>query len=240
MDGFWGGPDMPPPDDPVSIRTIDYVLAAAGMLGHLTLLAVLVRRHLLSRLPIFAILIAFYFLRSALLLAGHFPAGWLPYYWILIYLDPGLQLLLILTLGRVAWRFGRTRIALAVPLLMVVSSMVAWYAGPSSHSSLQNLSLKLGLFISTMWLLVTPCLFMLLRKADLYARVVPLGIALGFAVYSAANVATEIVQKHFALHPQPAIFTGLSLFRAIIYLCCLAGWSILFLSDKSKAAPALT
>jgi hypothetical protein len=37
-----------------------------------------------------------------------------------------------------------------------------------------------------MWLLVTPCLFMLLRKADLYARVVPLGIALGFAVYSAA------------------------------------------------------
>jgi hypothetical protein len=234
MDGFWGGPDMPPPDDPVSIRTIDYVLAAAGMLGHLTLLAVLVRRHLLSRLPIFAILIAFYFLRSALLLAGHFPAGWLPLYWVLIYLDPGLQLLLIFRLGWVAWRFGRVRTAVAIPLLMITSFIVEWYVGPSSHSSLQNLALKLSMFISVIWLLVTPCLFFLLRKVDLYKRRVPLGIALGFAAYSAANIATEIVHKHFALHPQPALFTGLSFFRAIVYLGCLAAWSILFLSNRSN------
>jgi hypothetical protein len=224
----------------VSIRTIDYALAAAGMLGHLTLLAILVRRHLLSRLPIFAILIAFYLLRSALLLAGHFPAGWLRYYWILIYLDPGLQLLLILSLAFLGGRSGRALWALALPLLMIISLMIAWYAGPSSQSSLQNLAVKLSVFVSAMWLLVTPCLFLLLRKVDLYKRKASLGIALGFAAYSAANIATEIVRKHFALHPQPAILTGLSFFRAMIYLCCLAGWSILFLSDKSKAAPALT
>jgi hypothetical protein len=224
----------------VSIRTIDYALAAAGIVGHLILLTILVRRHLLARLPIFAILIAFYFFRSALLLAGHFPAGWLPSYWILIYLDPGLQLLLILTLGWVGWRFGRARIALALPLLMILSLMVAWYAGPSSQSSLQNLAIKLSLFVSVMWLLVTPCLFLLLRKVDLYKRRVPLGIAVGFAAYSAANVATEIVRKHFVLHPQPLLFTGLSFFRAIIYLGCLAAWSILFLGDKSNAAPVLT
>jgi hypothetical protein len=174
------------------------------------------------------------------LLAGHFPAGWLPSYWILIYLDPGLQLLLILTLGWVGWRFGRARIALALPLLMILSLMVAWYAGPSSQSSLQNLAIKLSLFVSVMWLLVTPCLFLLLRKVDLYKRRVPLGIAVGFAAYSAANVATEIVRKHFVLHPQPLLFTGLSFFRAIIYLGCLAAWSILFLGDKSNAAPVLT
>jgi hypothetical protein len=224
----------------VWIRTIDYALAAAGMLGHLALLAILVRRHLLARLPIFAILIAFYLLRSALLLTGHFPAGWLRYFWIIIYLDPGLQLLLILTLGWVAWRFGRAHIAMALPLLMIISFMVAWYTGPSSHSSLQNLAVKLSLFISAMWLLVTPCLFLLLRKVDLYTRRVPLGIAVGFAAYSVAIVATEVVHKHFVLHPQPALFTGLSFFRAIVYLGCLAAWSILFLSDKSKIAPVLT
>jgi hypothetical protein len=209
------------------------------MLGHLILLTILVRRRLLARLPVFAILIAFYFLRSALLLAGHFPAGWLRSYWVLIYLDPGLQLLLILTLGWVAWRSGRARIALTLPLLMIVSFTVAWYLGSSSHSSLQNLALRLSVFISVMWLLVTPCLFFL-RKVDLYKRRVPLGIALGFAAYSAANVMTEIVHKHFALHPQPALFTGLSFFRAIIYLACLAAWSILFLSDKSNGVPVLT
>jgi hypothetical protein len=224
----------------VWIRTVDYVLAAGGMLGHLTLLTIFVRRRLLPRLPVFAILIAFYFFRSALLLAGHFPAGWLRYYWILIYLDPGLQLLLILSFCFLAWRFGRVRIAVGVPLLMLISLMVAWYAGPSSHSSLQNLALKLSMFVSAMWLLVTPCLFLLLSKVDLYTRRVPLGIALGFAAYSAANVATEIVHKHFALHPQPALFTGLSFVRAIIYLGCLAAWSILFLSDKSNVAPVLT
>jgi hypothetical protein len=168
---------------------------------------------------------------------GHFPAGWLPSFWILIYLDPGLQLLLILGLVWAAWPLGRARIALAVPLLTIISCMVAWL---SSHSSLQNLAVKLSVFVSAMWLLVTACLFLMLRKVDLYTRKVPLAIALGFAVYSAANVATEVINKHFALHPQPALFAGLSIFRAIIYLGCLAAWSVLFLSDKSNVAPVLT
>jgi len=210
------------------------------MLGHLILLTILVRWHLLARLPVFAILIAFYFLRSALFLAGHFPAGWLPLYWMLIYLDPGLQLLLVLTLGWVAWRFGRARIALALPLLIIISFVVAWYVGASSHSSLQNLAVKLNLFVSAMWLLITPCLFVLLRKVDLYTRRVQLGIALGFAAYSAANIATELVHKHLALRPEPALFSGLSFFRAIIYLGCLAAWSNLLLGDKSNVAPVLT
>jgi hypothetical protein len=221
----------------VWIRTVDYALAAAGMVGHLTLLTILVRRRLLARLPGFAILIAFYFLRSALLLAGHFPARWLRSYWVLIYLDPGLQLLLILRLGFVAWRFGRARVALAVPLLMITSLTVAWFVGSSSHSSLQNLAVKLSVFVSAMWLLVTPCLFLLLRRADASTGRAPLGIALGFAAYSAANIATEIVHKHFALQPQRALFTSLSFSRAIIYLGCLAGWSILFLRDRSHVAP---
>jgi hypothetical protein len=195
------------------------------MVGHLTLLAILVRRHLLTRLPVFAILIAFYFLRSTLLLAGHLPAGWLPSYWILIYLDPALQLLLILIL---AWHLGRARIALVVPL-MIISLMVAWYAGPSSPSSLQNVAVSLSVFVSALWLLITPCLLLLLRKVDLDTRRVPLAIALGFAVYSAANISTEIVHNHFALHPHPALFTGLSLFRAIVYLGCLAAWCTVFL-----------
>ena len=222
------------------IRTVDYVLAAAGMLGHLTLLTILVRRRLLARLPLFAMLIAFYLLRSALLLAGHFPAGWLRLYWVLIYLDPGLQLLLIVRLGFLAWRFGAARIPVAIPILMITSFTVAWYVGGSSHSSLQNLALKLSVFVSAMWLLLTPFLFLSLRKVDLYARRGPLAIALGFAAYSAANIATEIVHRHFALHPQPALFTGLSILRAVIYLACLAAWSILFLSDRSNVVPVLT
>jgi hypothetical protein len=128
----------------------------------------------------------------------------------------------------------------AVPLLMILSFMVAWYVGSTSHSSLQNLAVKVSLFVSAMWVVVTPCLFFPLRKVGLYTGRVPLGIALGFAAYSAVNVATELIHKRFALHPQPALFTGLSYFRAIIYLGCLAAWSTLLLSNKSNVAPVLT
>jgi hypothetical protein len=228
------------------IRTADYVLAAAGFIGHLALLIVLIRRRLLSRLPTFALLIAFYLLRSALLLVPRFAVGWPRSYWLLIYLDPGLQLLVILALGLVAWRcsdhlsFGGARVALAIPLFAFIAALVAWYIGPSSHYSPQNLSIKLSLFISALWLQVAAGLFILLRRTDLQTRRLSLGIALGFAAYSAANIATEIVHMHFALLRLPALYTGLSYFRVLVYLSCLAGWSILFLRDRrSQVTPSV-
>jgi hypothetical protein len=223
----------------VWIRTVDYVLAAAGIVGHLTLLAVLVRRRLIARLPLFAFLMVFYLLRSLLLLTVHLPRDWPRSYWLLIYLDPGLQLLVILALSYAAWPFGRQRVAVAIPLMIVVASVVAWYVGSSRYSP-QNVALKLSVFVSSLWLMAAACLLLLLRRADSSSRRLSLGIALGFAAYSAANIATEIVHMHFALHPRPALFTGLSFFRAIVYLCCLAGWSTVFCKDRSRATPVLT
>ena len=215
------------------IRTVDYILAAAGVAGHATLLAILVRRRLLARVPVFALLIAFYLLRSLLFLVSHFPRNWPRSYWLLIYFDPGLQLLVMLALARVAWRFGRSRIALAIPVMVAIALTVAWYIGASRYTP-ANLALKLSVFVSALWLMVAGCLVLLLRQADVITKRLSLGIAFGFAAYSAVNIATEIVRMQFALRPQPALFTGLSFFRALVYLGCLAAWSILFFRDRSR------
>lgn len=215
------------------------MMAAASLAGHLAVLALLVRRRLLTRLPVFAFLMAFYLVRSVLLLIAGFPRDWLRSYWLLIYLDPGLQLLVMLALGLAAWRFVRARYLLAVPVMLLIGSVVAWYVGSSRYTP-QNLALKLSVFVSTLWLMVAACLALLLRSADPDAKSLSLGIALGFAAYSLVNIATEIVHMQFVLHPQPALFAGLSFFRAFVYLGCLAGWSVLFYKDRSCSTTILT
>jgi hypothetical protein len=215
------------------------MMAAAGLAGHLAVLTLLVRHRLLRRLPVFTFLIAFYLVRSVLLLIAGFPRDWPRSYWLLIYLDPGLQILVMLALGLAAWRFARARYLLAVPVMLLIGSVVAWYVGSSRYSP-QNLALKLSVFVSALWLMVAAGLVLLLRRADPGVKSLSLGIALGFAAYSLANIATEIVHMQFVLHPQPALFAGLSFFRAFVYLGCLAGWSVLFYKDRSCFTTILT
>jgi hypothetical protein len=71
------------------------------MVGHLTLLVILLRRRIAARLPLFSTLIAFYLLHSIVLLATnprHLAC------WHLIYLDPILQFLVVITLVFKPWR----------------------------------------------------------------------------------------------------------------------------------------
>jgi hypothetical protein len=227
----------------VWIRSVDYLLAAAGVAGHIALLLILLRRRLLLRLPAFAILIAFYLLRSVWLLAPQLTREWPASYWLLVYLDPGLQLLVMIALGLAAWRMqksaiGLVRAALTIVLFLIVSVLVAWLIGYSSHYSLRNISLKLSMFVSTLWLQLALGLATLLRTSDWQTKRLPLGITLGFAAYSAANILTEIVHMRFALSRAVALYTGLSLFRVIAYLLCLLGWFLLILRDRSKMSPA--
>jgi hypothetical protein len=224
------------------IRWVDYFLAAAGLLGHITLLMVLVRRRLLSRLPVFAAVIVFYLVRSALLLTPHFAIVWPGCYWLLIYLDPVLQLLLIIVL--VAWcssagsGFGRAAVVLAIPFCALVAALAALHLGTASYYSPHNLSIKLGMFVSVLWLQLGAAFFFWVRASDLRTRLSSY-IVLGFAVYSAANLAAELTRMHFAPLRQPALYTGLSYFSSGIYLCCLAGWSVLFSRESSQGSPSL-
>ena len=225
------------------VRTIDYVLATAGLAGHAALLIILVRRRLATRLPLFFALIAFYFLRSAIFLAPHFGAGGLWFYWLLLSLDPALQLLVILAIAWGTWhalpqsRRNVPALAAAVFLFIVTAGFTAWQIGPSSHFSAQTLTLKLSVFVSALWLLLAASLLAWLRNDRWESRRHALIVAFGFAAYSAANIVTEIGHMHFGYLRQAAPYMALTYLRLLVYLLCLLMWSILFAREETVATP---
>lgn len=204
------------------IRVADYVIAAAGLLGHALLLLLLARRHLLRRQAAFAFLIAFYILRSVLfLMFGSLPE----IYWPFIFLDPALQLMVMFVFGLAAWRRHRG-IAMALPIFLLLAGFVAWIIGPSSHFSPQNLALKFGIFVSALWLQAAAVLWVLRKQAPQDTRL-SLGIALGFAAYSVVNIVTEAWRMHYALLSRQSFYANLSYLRVAIYFCCLGAWFFL-------------
>lgn len=205
----------------MGIRSADYFLAAAGLLGHCLVLLLLARRHWLRRLPAFALLIAFYLLRSVLFLIPRFSTTQPEMYWLLIYLDPVLQLLVLLGFAVLAWRLRKST-PVAIPFMLLLAALCGWL-GPGSHYSPQTLAIKLSIFVSALWLQAALALFLVLRKGDPQTNRLPLGIALGFAAYSAINIVTEAVRLHSA---------ALSHLRVAVYLGCLAAWSFLLRSPS--------
>jgi len=212
------------------IKSIDYILAGVGLGGHLALLTVLIRRRLTARLPLFTILIAFYLLRSGIFLLAHLTTvdPWL--YWVLIGLDPVLQLILFAAIVH-AWRpfalkstTARGLAALGLIIAACLSGAVAWYVGPSSRFSPLNLSIKTDVFVSVLWIEAGIALWASGRRAQLPRLTQK--VVLGFAVYSAANVLTEIGHMHFAAAREASPYIGLTYARIAVYLLCLLLWFI--------------
>jgi hypothetical protein len=215
------------------VRTLDYAFATAGLAGHAALLMILIRRRLATRLPLFFALIAFYFLRSAIFLAPRYGAGELSLYWLLLFLDPGLQLLVIVALASRTWqtlpRLKRhpPALAAAILLFLAIAGATAWQIGPSSHFSAQTLTLKLTIFVSALWLLVTGAMI-LWRNDRSENKRLALIISLGFAAYSAVNIVVEIGHMHFGYLRQATPYMALTYLRLLTYLSCLLLWSIFF------------
>jgi hypothetical protein len=228
------------------IRVIDYVIAALGLGGHLALIAILIRRKLSARLPLFTILVAFYLLRSAIFLLGRVaPIGVWPY-WALVGLDPVLQLMLYVAIMH-AWqpfplRSRTMRMLTGMALSAVAASfsgLAAWYIGPSSHFSLENLSIKAGVFVSVLWIEAAIALAISAGESDRRSPQLTRKVVWGFAIYSAANVLTDIGHVHFTALRETVPYLGLSYMRVAVYLLCLAVWIAAFSSEPgiiSKAA----
>jgi hypothetical protein len=223
------------------IKILDYVLAGAAMTGHLVLLIVLIRRQLATRLPLFTILMAFYIVRSGVFLLAHLTAIGPRLSWVLIAFDPVLQLILFAAVIH-AWRFfsfkstaARTCAGFGLVIATCLSGAVAWYVGPSSHFSPHNLSIKAGIFVSILWIEAGLAQLALseYRLPRLTQKVI-----WGFAVYSAANVLTEIGHRHFSAVREASPYLGLSYARVAVYLFCLLLWFIAFLREPRCAIKA--
>ena len=215
----------------MGIRIVNYFLAVVGFAGHLFLNVVLIRRKLAVRLPLFTILTMFYLLRSAILFLASFREISARPYWALITLDPVLQCALFVTIIHAWWPpalESKILRALAGFSLFVsaplVAGLAAWFIGPSSHFSPENLFIKAGVFVSVLWVEAE---FGVVASSAGFLRSLPMftqRVVRGFAIYSAANVITEIGHKHLAALRAAPTYLGLSYMRVGVYLLCLALW----------------
>jgi hypothetical protein len=192
---------------------------------------VLIRRKLAVRLPLFTILTMFYLLRSAILFLASFREISARPYWALITLDPVLQCALFVTIIHAWWlpaveskilrALAGFSLFATVPL---VAGLAAWFIGPSSHFSPENLFIKAGVFVSVLWVEAE---FGVVASSAGFLRSLPMftqRVVRGFAIYSAANVITEISHKHVAALRAAPTYLGLSYMRVGVYLLCLALW----------------
>jgi hypothetical protein len=205
----------------------NHLIFAAGLLGHLLLLAVLFKRKRVARFPWFTLLIIFYVVRSvglvaALRLSGH-PA---PLFASMI-IDLGDVLLQCAVLAELTWNslqpLGGIR-RFTVPLLLLASGIVIVNRlAPPGHTTLRTVLVLLHFLLSVLMVEWAIVLAFLLRPLRLSWRSHVAVISFGFGVYSAALLAGG---GYFTTGREMRDYVFFSFFRIVVYLLIVLFWSI--------------
>jgi hypothetical protein len=227
-------------------KIIDDALYLIGLCGHLALLFVLFSRRLATRMPLFTALIGGYVLRSGIFLVtrGTMVNPWL--YWALIGFDPFLQFALLASIMR-AWRplpdkpiVRRILASMSLLLAAGVAVIAAWYIGPSSRFSARNLSIKTSVFVAILWIEAGIMLLILGKRYMQQLPTLIVSIIGGFAIYSVANVLTEIGHLHFSMLRKAGPYMALSYMCIIVYLFCLVLWFNAFWREARTVERAIS
>ena len=205
----------------------NHLIFAAGLLGHLLLLAVLFKRKRVARFPWFTLLIIFYVVRSvglvaALRFSGH-PA---PLFASMI-IDLADVLLQCAVLAELAWNslqpLGGIR-RFTVPLLLLASGIVIVNRlAPPGHTTLRTVLILMHFLLSVLMVEWAIVLAFLLCSLRLSWRSHVAVISFGFGVYSAALLAGG---GYFTTGREMRDYVFFSFFRIIVYLLIVLFWSI--------------
>src|ERR1700730_11300362 len=205
----------------------NHLIWAAGLLGHLVLLAVLFKRKRVARFPWFTLLIIFYVVLSvglvaALRVSGH-PA---PLFASMI-IDLTDVFLQCAVLAELCWNslqpLGGIR-RFTVPLLLVASGiLIVMRLAPSSHWSLRTILVLMHFLLSVLMVEWAIVLAFLLRALRLSWRIHVAAISFGFGVYSAALLAGG---GYFTTGREMRDYVFFSFFRIFVYLLIVVFWAI--------------
>ncbi len=205
----------------------NHLIWAAGLFGHVLLLAVLFTRRRVARFPWFTLLIVFYFLRSVGLAATLHFSGHPAHRFAILILDITDVLLQCAVLAELAWialrPLGGIR-RFTLPLLLLGSGvLIVMRLAPAGYSSLR-MDLVLLHFLSSVlmveWAIV---LAFLLRPLRLSWRSHAAALSFGFGVYSAALL---VGGGYFTIGREMSDYVFFSFFRISVYLLVLLWWAL--------------
>jgi hypothetical protein len=216
----------------------NHLIWAAGLLGHLLLLAVLFSRKRVAQFPWFTLLIFFYLVRSVGLVAALHLSGRPAPLYATILLDLVDVLLQCAVLAELSWTallpLGVLR-RLTMPLLLLASGVLIVLRlaprGPLSLPSFLVLSHFLLSVLMVEWAIV---LAFLLRPLRLSWRSPVAAISFGFGVYSAALLAGG---GYFTTGRQMQDYVFFSFFRILVYLLVVLFWAFTLWRAQPRPTP---
>jgi hypothetical protein len=215
---------------------INHLIWAAGLLGHVLLLAVLFTRKRAARFPWFTLLIIFYFLRSVGLAATLHFSGHPAHRFAILIIDVTDVLLECAVLAELTWialrPLGGIR-RFTLPLLLVGSGvLIVMRLAPAGYTSLRMDLVLLHFLLSVLMVEWAIVLAFLLRSLRLSWRSHVAAISFGFGIYSAALLAGG---GYFTIGREMSAYVFYSFFRISVYLLILLWWAIaLWLPEPSR------
>lgn len=204
----------------------NHLIWAAGLLGHLLLLTVLLVRRRVTQFPWFTLLILFYLVRSiglvaALHISGH-PAP-LSTTLLIDLVDILLQCAVLAELSWIALQPLAGIRRLTLPLLLVISGfLIVMRLAPPGHSSLPTILVLMHFLLSVLMVEWAMVVGIMLRSLRLSWRSHVAAISFGFGVYSAALLAGG---GYFTTGREMRDYVFFSFFRVGVYLVVLVWWA---------------
>lgn len=204
---------------------INHLIWAAGVLGHLLLLAVLLVRKRGARFPWFTLLILFYLVRSVGLVAAlHFsgrPASLLATM-IIDLTDILLQFAVLAELTSAGLRPLGVFRRITLPLLLLSSGVVVVLRlAPAGRTTVSVVLILCHFLLSVLMVEWAMVLAFLVRPMRLSWRSYVAVITFGFGGYSAALLAGG---GYFTSGREMRDYVFFSFFRVIVYLLVLGWW----------------
>ncbi len=228
---------------------LDLLLWAFGLLEHLLLLLVLLKRHLARELPIFTAFVANNILRTLVLYGTHrfgSPVAYFYTYWGLALLDTLLQIGVVFELASQvlrplgSWPADLRRRTLWLPVSCILAAlMLTWLAAPPTHSLQQLIVIRGAFFSSALMSELFLCISALAVSMGLPWKTPVARIAQGLGVFAILNILFDGLDSLYGVGSGLQTYNLLAHLRIASYTVCVGYW-IVMLARKAPQPKELS
>ena len=228
----------------MTLTALDSALWAAGFLGHVALLSVLVNRGRWKQFPVFSAMIAFQILNTAtlfLISPKERPDTYYLAYWISTFADFALQIGLTFEIARAVLRPTKLWVQDAragflgwSAVGVALATAVAFCIDSSAAKGLALWEVRTILFTSVLTLELFLSMSAAANRLGLPWRSHVMAVGQGIAAIAVISVLSDIGHMHYGWSHEFVIFDHVSNF---VYLGCLLYWGVSLWQPERERAP---
>lgn len=228
----------------MNFTILDNVLWAAGFLGHVALLVVLLVRRRWQAVPVFTLLVTFQVLVTAVLFPISRYGSWHTYvlaYWITVFGDYCFQLVLLLEIARAVLRptgtwiqDARRSFLLWSAGALLVAAIFALTVGPPSARGLDLWEVRARLLTSLLTCELFIAIALAANRLGLPWRSHIMALGQGITIWALISLLGDVGHVALGWSLEFVVFDHLRMF---VYLAVLVFWAIVFWVPEPARAP---